>query len=150
MLHHLNECFSLVFQEKREALQEEDEEGETPPGATLFVKNLSFDTDDDTLKQVFSKAGHVRRASVAKKKDVKNPGINIASICLLVVCLLLGFLCVFWFFVFFFFKRKKKIRLDQSECKAYSSPSGHKTAVRPSIARLSYGCIIPRRRDVKH
>ena len=46
--------------------------------ATLFVKNLNFNTSDDSLKEFFENAlggrGAVHEASVAKKKDVKNHG----------------------------------------------------------------------------
>lgn len=52
--------------------EEEEESGE--PGSTLFVKNLNFDTTDESLKQKFEKCGKLKAAYIAKKKDLKNPG----------------------------------------------------------------------------
>ncbi|XP_048370954.1 probable RNA-binding protein 19 [Sphaerodactylus townsendi] len=46
----------------------EDEE-ESIPGCTLFIKNLNFSTTEETLKEVFSKAGAVKSCSISKKKD---------------------------------------------------------------------------------
>jgi len=40
-------------------------------GATLFVKNLNFDTTEETLKQIFSDVGEVRVVTIAKKKNTK-------------------------------------------------------------------------------
>ncbi|KAM4052892.1 putative RNA-binding protein 19 isoform 2-T2 [Anomaloglossus baeobatrachus] len=54
--------------EKSETEESEDEE-ETLPGCTLFIKNLNFNTDEEKLKQVFSKAGEVKSCSISKKKD---------------------------------------------------------------------------------
>ncbi|XP_077164445.1 putative RNA-binding protein 19 isoform X2 [Paroedura picta] len=47
---------------------DEDEE-ESIPGCTLFIKNLNFSTTEDTLKEVFSKAGAVKSCTISKKKD---------------------------------------------------------------------------------
>uniref|UniRef100_A0A8C5SLD5 RNA binding motif protein 19 n=1 Tax=Laticauda laticaudata TaxID=8630 RepID=A0A8C5SLD5_LATLA len=49
--------------------EEEEEEEESLPGCTIFIKNLNFSTSEDTLKEVFSKAGVVRSCTVSKKKD---------------------------------------------------------------------------------
>lgn len=55
-------------------------ENESPlveENATLFVKNLNFATDDTSLRSFFEDelgSGSVHEVSVAKKKDVKNPG----------------------------------------------------------------------------
>ncbi|XP_004843785.1 probable RNA-binding protein 19 isoform X2 [Heterocephalus glaber] len=54
---------------EEEEEQEEEEENESLPGCTLFIKNLNFDTTEETLKEVFSKAGAVRSCSVSKKKN---------------------------------------------------------------------------------
>ena len=42
-------------------------------GATVFVKNLNFKTDDEDLKTFFSKCGPVLAAKVAKKHNTKDP-----------------------------------------------------------------------------
>ncbi|XP_003461409.1 probable RNA-binding protein 19 isoform X1 [Cavia porcellus] len=49
--------------------EEEEEEEESLPGCTLFIKNLNFDTTEETLKKVFSKAGALRSCSISKKKS---------------------------------------------------------------------------------
>ncbi|XP_074636060.1 putative RNA-binding protein 19 isoform X2 [Acropora palmata] len=56
--------------------KEEDDDGdsENDEGTTLFVKNLNFDTNEETLKEVFSKIGPLRTVVIAKKKDFKNLG----------------------------------------------------------------------------
>nr|KAG5691121.1 hypothetical protein BaRGS_030929 [Batillaria attramentaria] len=61
-------------QEKKDSGVESESEEEAEPGATLFVKNLNFTTDESALKTLFSKCGEVLRATVSKKKDMKNPG----------------------------------------------------------------------------
>ncbi|KAM5311046.1 putative RNA-binding protein 19 isoform 3-T3 [Glossophaga mutica] len=47
----------------------EEEEEESLPGCTLFIKNLNFDTTEETLKGVFSKAGAVKSCSISRKKN---------------------------------------------------------------------------------
>ncbi|XP_027972445.1 probable RNA-binding protein 19 isoform X2 [Eumetopias jubatus] len=47
----------------------EEEEEESLPGCTLFIKNLSFSTTEETLKGVFSKVGTVKSCSISKKKN---------------------------------------------------------------------------------
>ena len=42
-------------------------------GATVFVKNLNFKTDDEELKTFFSKCGSVFGATIAKKHNTKDP-----------------------------------------------------------------------------
>ncbi|XP_073917239.1 probable RNA-binding protein 19 isoform X2 [Castor canadensis] len=49
--------------------EEEEEEDESSPGCTLFIKNLNFSTTEETLKEVFSKAGAVKSCSVSRKKN---------------------------------------------------------------------------------
>eukprot|EP00123_Amoebidium_parasiticum_P001003 comp11963_c0_seq2/m.6654 comp11963_c0_seq2/g.6654 ORF comp11963_c0_seq2/g.6654 comp11963_c0_seq2/m.6654 type:complete len:788 (-) comp11963_c0_seq2:24-2387(-) len=65
-------------EEKDKAKDKDMEEAEENDGAghllTVFVKNLNFDTTEETLKTVFAKAGKLRAVRVAKKKDMKNPG----------------------------------------------------------------------------
>ncbi|CAH1403451.1 unnamed protein product [Nezara viridula] len=57
---------------KKEADDEEDIVPE--PNTTLFVKNLNFETTDESLKQHFSSCGKIASAQVSKKKDARNPG----------------------------------------------------------------------------
>ncbi|XP_056002350.1 probable RNA-binding protein 19 isoform X2 [Ostrea edulis] len=53
----------------------DEEDDETPePDSTLFVKNLNFTTTEEGLREKFKKCGKIRAVSVAKKKDMKNPG----------------------------------------------------------------------------
>ncbi|XP_015221772.2 probable RNA-binding protein 19 isoform X2 [Lepisosteus oculatus] len=49
--------------------QSSEEEEESIPGCTLFIKNLSFSTTEETLKSVFSKCGAVKSCTISKKKD---------------------------------------------------------------------------------
>lgn len=49
-------------------------EDEPEPDTTLFVKNLNFSTTDETLRQHFASCGAIFSATVARKKDPKNPG----------------------------------------------------------------------------
>ncbi|CAI9572605.1 unnamed protein product [Staurois parvus] len=49
--------------------QSESEEEETLLGCTLFIKNLNFNTSEETLREVFSKIGAVKSCSISKKKD---------------------------------------------------------------------------------
>lgn len=53
---------------EEEELEEEEEE-ESLPGCTLFIKNLNFNTTEETLKGVFSKVGVVKSCSISKKKN---------------------------------------------------------------------------------
>ncbi|XP_043385255.1 probable RNA-binding protein 19 isoform X4 [Chelonia mydas] len=48
---------------------DEEEEEESVPGCTLFIKNLNFATTEDTLKETFSKVGAVKSCTISKKKD---------------------------------------------------------------------------------
>ncbi|XP_016058588.1 PREDICTED: probable RNA-binding protein 19 [Miniopterus natalensis] len=49
--------------------EEEEEEEESLPGCTLFIKNLNFDTTEETLRAVFSRVGAVKSCSVSRKKS---------------------------------------------------------------------------------
>ncbi|XP_036849267.1 probable RNA-binding protein 19 isoform X4 [Manis javanica] len=51
------------------AEEEAEEEEESLPGCTLFIKNLNFDTTEETLKGVFSKVGMVKSCTISKKKN---------------------------------------------------------------------------------
>ncbi|KAK3084206.1 hypothetical protein FSP39_010039 [Pinctada imbricata] len=62
-------------QMKKAEEEDSDSEDESPePESTLFVKNLNFETTEETLKEKFSKCGIVRNVTIAKKKDTKMPG----------------------------------------------------------------------------
>lgn len=61
---------------KREKEDEEEEEAE--PDTTLFVKNINFATTEEQLKTYFGKCGPVHYATVATKKDPKNPGAKLS------------------------------------------------------------------------
>ncbi|MBN3300036.1 RBM19 protein, partial [Amia calva] len=47
----------------------EDNEEESIPGTTLFIKNLNFSTTEEMLQDVFSKCGAVKSCTISKKKD---------------------------------------------------------------------------------
>nr|XP_008116887.1 PREDICTED: probable RNA-binding protein 19 [Anolis carolinensis]XP_008116888.1 PREDICTED: probable RNA-binding protein 19 [Anolis carolinensis]XP_008116889.1 PREDICTED: probable RNA-binding protein 19 [Anolis carolinensis] len=49
--------------------EDDDDDEESLPGCTLFVKNLNFNTTEETLKEVFTKAGAVKSCTVSRKRD---------------------------------------------------------------------------------
>lgn len=51
----------------------DEEERETGEQCTLFVKNLNFSTNEDQLTKVFSRIGAVKKAEVARKRNMKDP-----------------------------------------------------------------------------
>lgn len=55
-----------------------DPEDVPEPDTTLFVKNLNFATNDESFRKHFEQCGAVHSASVAKKKDPKNPGQSLS------------------------------------------------------------------------
>lgn len=59
---------------EEDTVEPEDEEEPPEPDTTLFVKNLSFSTSEQALCQHFEQCGTVHEATIAKKKDLKNPG----------------------------------------------------------------------------
>ncbi|MFH4979342.1 hypothetical protein AB6A40_006051 [Gnathostoma spinigerum] len=58
--------------ESKEEVMQTDEE-EEQEGATIFVKNLNFQTTDEALQEVFENKYRVRRATVSRKRDPKAP-----------------------------------------------------------------------------
>lgn len=59
---------------KRDAVQSGDNKGEEvgpSEQCTVFVKNLNFSTTEDAMKDLFSKVGRVKSASIARKRNVK-------------------------------------------------------------------------------
>lgn len=53
--------------------KEEMEEGEDAKTGTVFVKNLNFSTNEDSLCKMFSEVGAVKSATVARKRNPKDP-----------------------------------------------------------------------------
>uniref|UniRef100_A0A8C4YP60 RNA binding motif protein 19 n=1 Tax=Gopherus evgoodei TaxID=1825980 RepID=A0A8C4YP60_9SAUR len=51
------------------AVDEEEEDEESVPGCTLFIKNLNFATTEDTLKETFSKVGALKSCTISRKMD---------------------------------------------------------------------------------
>uniref|UniRef100_A0A8C1AAX8 Probable RNA-binding protein 19 n=1 Tax=Cyprinus carpio carpio TaxID=630221 RepID=A0A8C1AAX8_CYPCA len=56
-------------EEEEEEEEEEDEEEQILPGSTLFIKNLNFNTSEETLRETFSKCGVVKSCTISKKSD---------------------------------------------------------------------------------
>uniref|UniRef100_A0A1Q3G5K5 Acetyltransferase-14 n=1 Tax=Plutella xylostella TaxID=51655 RepID=A0A1Q3G5K5_PLUXY len=59
--------------EKRIEEPEEDL-GDPENDTTLFVKNVNFRSTDEDLRNHFAECGKIHSATIAKKKDPKNPG----------------------------------------------------------------------------
>ncbi|XP_036591321.1 probable RNA-binding protein 19 [Trichosurus vulpecula] len=63
---------AAALEEKPDATGEEEDdedEDESLPGCTLFIKNLNFSTTEEMLKEVFSKVGTVKNCTISKKKN---------------------------------------------------------------------------------
>ncbi|XP_043461012.1 probable RNA-binding protein 19 [Leptopilina heterotoma] len=66
-------------EEKKNNDDDEDEDDDEPePDTTLFVKNLNFSTIDEDLKNHFKRCGPLHYATVATKKDPKNPSAKLS------------------------------------------------------------------------
>lgn len=64
-----------------ENLQEDDdEEDETPPepNTTLFIKNLSFETEELRVREAFKHLGPIHTIQIAKKRNPDDPNKQIA------------------------------------------------------------------------
>ncbi|KAM4827370.1 putative RNA-binding protein 19 [Thomomys bottae] len=48
---------------------DDEDDDESSPGCTLFIKNLNFSTTEETLEEVFSRVGALRSCTVSKKKN---------------------------------------------------------------------------------
>ncbi|XP_059844270.1 probable RNA-binding protein 19 isoform X1 [Hypanus sabinus] len=57
----------LAINEDDSTIQEE--ENESIPGCTLFVKNINFSTTEESLRKVFSKCGSLKNCTISKKKS---------------------------------------------------------------------------------
>ncbi|XP_072004096.1 probable RNA-binding protein 19 [Engystomops pustulosus] len=62
---------SVEKPENKIETEESEDDEETVPGCTLFIKNLNFSSTEETLKEVFSKIGPLKSCSISKKKDKK-------------------------------------------------------------------------------
>ncbi|XP_022101109.1 probable RNA-binding protein 19 [Acanthaster planci] len=51
-----------------------DDEEETEPESTIFVKNLNFQTTEDSLRKLFSPCGRLKSVTISRKKDPKHTG----------------------------------------------------------------------------
>nr|CAD7599757.1 unnamed protein product [Timema genevievae] len=51
-----------------------DDDEDPEPDTTLFIKNLNFETREDSVKEHFKKCGPIHYVTVALKKDPKKPG----------------------------------------------------------------------------
>ena len=56
-------------EEKPSTKEEEEEDTPPEPDTTLFVKNLNFETTEDSLKEHFSSAGRVHSATISRKRS---------------------------------------------------------------------------------
>ena len=56
----------------------EMEEGDNAATGTVFVKNLNFSTNEDSLRKLFSEVGHVKSVMVARKRNPKDPSTSLS------------------------------------------------------------------------
>uniref|UniRef100_A0A1I7YW15 RNA-binding protein 19 n=1 Tax=Steinernema glaseri TaxID=37863 RepID=A0A1I7YW15_9BILA len=75
MKKEIKEEIDEPSEEAAESPEDANDEGETheEAGATLFVKNLNFETTEQVLEKHFSKRWPVVKATVSTKKDLQNP-----------------------------------------------------------------------------
>lgn len=108
--------------------EDEEEDEEEPPEAdtTLFVKNLNFDTTEESLRKPFEKCGKLHSVTVARKKDLQNPG---------------GLLSLGYGFVQFQKKSDMQKALKQLQ---HTTVDGHKVELKVSNRTLS-GAKIPKK-----
>lgn len=59
--------------------EDDDDEDDSPPEAntTLFIKNLTTETTEATIRDAFKHLGAIHTIQIAKKKDLKNAGQQI-------------------------------------------------------------------------
>jgi multiple RNA-binding domain-containing protein 1 len=55
-------------------IQEEDGKDEAAPAATIFVKNLNFETTEQGLREAFESVGGLRSVRISSKPNPKQPG----------------------------------------------------------------------------
>ncbi|KAL0272301.1 UNVERIFIED_CONTAM: hypothetical protein PYX00_005331 [Menopon gallinae] len=68
----VNEGESAEKEKNEEPVKKTEEENKK--GTTIFVKNLNFSTEENSLRKHFSKCGKILSVTIAYKKDPKNPG----------------------------------------------------------------------------
>uniref|UniRef100_A0A8D8PPT4 Probable RNA-binding protein 19 n=1 Tax=Cacopsylla melanoneura TaxID=428564 RepID=A0A8D8PPT4_9HEMI len=59
---------------EKETNEELEEEREPEPDTTLYIKNLNFNSTEESIRKHFSKCGPIASVTIARKKDPKNPG----------------------------------------------------------------------------
>ncbi|XP_039292425.1 probable RNA-binding protein 19 isoform X2 [Nilaparvata lugens] len=65
---------SVKKEDKKMEDVEDEEEDEPEPDTTLFIKNLNFSTNEETIKDHFSKCGKISSVTIARKKDPATAG----------------------------------------------------------------------------
>ncbi|RCN52420.1 putative bacteriochlorophyll 4-vinyl reductase [Ancylostoma caninum] len=63
---------------KPENAEDAEEDEALEPGATVFVKNLSFETTDENLAKLFGKKYRIKSAQVSKKLNPADPGKSLS------------------------------------------------------------------------
>lgn len=58
---------------KEEEPKAEDADDEPEPDTTLFLRNLNFKTEQDTVEKHFRHLGSIHHVEIAKRKDPENP-----------------------------------------------------------------------------
>ncbi|KAL1451949.1 hypothetical protein WDU94_006274, partial [Cyamophila willieti] len=61
-------------EEEKETNEEVEEDREPEPDTTLYIKNLNFNSTEESIRKHFSKCGPIASVTIARKKDPKNPG----------------------------------------------------------------------------
>ncbi len=59
-------------------ISDDKDKEDLPPAATIFVKNLNFETTDEGLRRAFEGVGGLRSARISKKSNPKNPAIKLS------------------------------------------------------------------------
>ena len=67
-----------AVESKEENKEETVASSEPGEQCTVFVKNLNFSTTEDTLRDLFSKIGRIKSASIARKRTVKDPSKSLS------------------------------------------------------------------------
>jgi len=68
-----NESKEEQIKQELSISEETAENAEQQNNNTLFVKNLNFQTTEDTLRKLFEQIGIVRNITIAQKKNAKDP-----------------------------------------------------------------------------
>lgn len=65
----INKSLVTEGQKEKEAEEEEDIQSTPEPNSTLFIKNLNFQTTENSLHKIFNTVGVIHSIQIAKKKD---------------------------------------------------------------------------------